>query len=118
MKILLDNCVPRPLRRYLPDHEVDTAHERGWAALGNGVLLREAAAAGFDLFLTVDQNLQYQQNLASLPLTIVVLVSPSLDVDVLSQCMPHVREVIGRMSTVTPGARQVLIRVSREGVLD
>lgn len=116
MKILLDNCVPRPLR-YLSDHEVDTAHERGWAALGNGVLLREAAAAGFDLFLTVDQNLQYQQNLAMLPLPVIVLVSPSLDVDALSLCMPHIQEGIARMSAGSPGNRQVLSRVSRDAIV-
>lgn len=65
MRVLLDECVPRSLRRELPDHEVSTVAEAGWAGVKNGALLKLAAQA-FDAIVTVDRNLQYQQNLAGL----------------------------------------------------
>ncbi len=72
MKVLLDACVPRPLRQKLAGHDCKTAREMGWAALKNGDLLR-AANAQFDVLITSDQNLKYQQNLGSLRLAIIVL---------------------------------------------
>jgi len=62
VRILLDQGTPVPLRRALPDHSVVTAHEKGWATLTNGELLA-AAEGSFDVFVTTDQNLRYQQNL-------------------------------------------------------
>ncbi len=64
MKILFDQGTPVPLRRHLHPWRVDTAAEMGWSQLGNGELLAAAEAAGFDLFITTDRNLRYQQNLA------------------------------------------------------
>ena len=61
MKVLLDNCVPRPLRQHLPGHEVITAYAMGWAALENGALL-SAAETQFAVMITADQNLRHQQN--------------------------------------------------------
>jgi predicted nuclease of predicted toxin-antitoxin system len=72
MKILLDACVPRPLRKFLPDHTVHTTQEMGWGKLKNGALL-QAAEPQFDAFLTSDQNLKYQQNIAGRKLAILVL---------------------------------------------
>jgi hypothetical protein len=62
MRVLLDECVPRALRDDIPGHEVKTVAEAGWAGVKNGELLR-LAAAQFDLLLTVDRSLEYQQNL-------------------------------------------------------
>lgn len=73
MRVLLDHCVPRRLRRLLVGHEVRTAFEQGWSALGNGTLLARAAEQ-FDVFVTVDHNVQYQQNLKALPLPVIMLV--------------------------------------------
>ena len=73
MRILLDHGTPRPLRGHLPEHVVDTAAERGWSRLGNGELLAEAERAAYDVLITTDQNMRYQQNLAALRLAIVVL---------------------------------------------
>lgn len=71
----------------------------GWAGLKNGALL--AAAAGqFDVFLTSDQNLAFQQNISALPLAVIALVAPSNDIDDLRPLMPRVVEVI---PTTTPG---------------
>jgi predicted nuclease of predicted toxin-antitoxin system len=72
MKVLLDACVPRPLRNLLPGHTIHTAQEMGWGQLKNGALLH-AAAEQFDAFLTSDQNLKYQQNIAGRKLAILAL---------------------------------------------
>ena len=72
MKVLLDACVPRPLRKYLPDHLIQTAQEMMWSQLKNGALLREAEER-FDAFITTDQNLKYQQNVSRRKLAILVL---------------------------------------------
>jgi hypothetical protein len=66
-----------PLRQFLTQHEVVSAYERGWSQLSNGELLQVAEADGFDLFVTTDSNLKYQQNLASRRIAVVVLSTPS-----------------------------------------
>lgn len=73
MKILFDQGTPVPLRRYLTDHSVTTAYEEGWSNLSNGDLLKSAEAKGYQLLITTDQNLRYQQNLSERKIAIVVL---------------------------------------------
>jgi predicted nuclease of predicted toxin-antitoxin system len=63
MRILLDEQLPRQLAREFHGHDVLTVQQRGWVGLGNGELLQRAAADGFEVFVTADQNLQFQQNL-------------------------------------------------------
>ena len=65
------------MRSELPGHVVETAYERGWSELENGELLSVAEADGFEIFVTTDRNLQYQQNLSRRRISIVVLSSPS-----------------------------------------
>jgi hypothetical protein len=77
MKILFDQGTPVPLRRSLLEHTVDTAYERGWSVLSNGDLLAVAEQDGYDLMITTDQNLRYQQSLASRQIAIIVLRSTS-----------------------------------------
>jgi hypothetical protein len=77
MRILLDQGAPAPLRRFLEQHEVVTAYERGWARLTNGLLLEAAESAGFELLVTTDANLRYQQNLSGRRIAIVVLTTTS-----------------------------------------
>lgn len=72
MRILLDECAPAPLRKLLASHECRTAKEMGWSGFKNGELL-SLAESQFDLFLTTDQNLQYQQNLTGRTIAILVL---------------------------------------------
>ena len=62
MRILLDHNTPAPLRYALGGHQVETAYERGWAELLNGHLIDEAETAGFDLMITTDRGIRYQQN--------------------------------------------------------
>ena len=76
MKILFDHGTPAPLRRTFPDHKVSTAFEMGWAKLSNGDLLA-AAEKPFDVFITTDKNLRYQQNLNGRRLAIMVLPTTS-----------------------------------------
>jgi predicted nuclease of predicted toxin-antitoxin system len=75
--ILLDEQLPRQLARHLPGHKVRTVKQSGWAGLRNGELLRRAAATGFEVFVTGDQNLAYQQNLSGSPLRVIVLAARS-----------------------------------------
>lgn len=77
MRILFDQGTPVPLRRMLTGHQVDIAYERGWAILTNGDLLTAAEREGFDVLITTDQNLRYQQNLSSRKIAIIVLLSTS-----------------------------------------
>jgi predicted nuclease of predicted toxin-antitoxin system len=77
MKILFDQGTPVPLRRSLTEHTVDTAYELGWSDFTNGDLLAIAEQNGYELLITTDQNLRYQQNLASRQIAIVVLLSTS-----------------------------------------
>lgn len=74
MRILLEESLPRRLRGVLTGHEVVTVVEAGWSGVRNGELLR-LASISFDLFVTADQNLQYQQNLAALPIAVAILIA-------------------------------------------
>jgi predicted nuclease of predicted toxin-antitoxin system len=73
MRILLDHNTPAPLRYWLIGHQVETAYERGWAELTNGDLLAVAEEAGFDVMVTTDKGIRYQQNLAGRRLALVVI---------------------------------------------
>ena len=73
MKILFDQGVPKPLRSHLATHDVQSAYQLGWAKKKNGELLASAEAAGFDLLVTTDQNLRYQQKFSSRKLSLFIL---------------------------------------------
>ena len=75
MRILFDKNVPYPLRRHLLSHTIQLAEDLGWDLISNGDLLSAAEAAGFDLMVTADQNIQYQQNLSGRRISLVVLGS-------------------------------------------
>ena len=72
MRVLFDQGTPVPSRQLLSAHEVETAYERGWSSLKNGELIAAAEAAGSTVFVTTDQNLKYQQDLAARHMAIVV----------------------------------------------
>ena len=104
MRILLDESLPRPLARLLPEHEVRTVAAMGWVGKRNGELL-QLAAAGFDAFLTADQNLEHQQNLSALPIGVIVLVAPTNRIESLRPLIPA---LLRTLETLAP--RQ-LVRV-------
>ena len=101
MRILLDECAPRPLKRELADYEIRTVVEMGWAGNKNGALLRLMNQESFTVLLTTDQNLRYPQNLQQAGVAVIVLVEPSNRLSDLLPLMPDVRNVL---STITPGA--------------
>jgi hypothetical protein len=102
MRALLDECVPRALRTDLPGHQVATVAEAGWAGVTNGELLR-LGATRFDLMITVDRNLEYQQSFAALPIAVIIIHAPSNDIAVLRRLMPAVFAAIplAKPGTVT-----------------
>jgi predicted nuclease of predicted toxin-antitoxin system len=99
MKILIDECLPRKLKYELPDHEVKTVPEAGWAGKKNGVLLR-LMADEFEVFITIDSNLEDQQQLATQPVAFVVLSAVNNKLETLLPLMPDVRAIL---ETIQPG---------------
>jgi hypothetical protein len=99
MLILFDQGTPVPLRSFLAGHTVRTAAQQGWSTLANGDLLRAAEAEGFDVLLTTDKNLAYQQSLKDRKIAIVVLGNPQWPVARL-----HVQSIVAAVNAVTPGS--------------
>jgi predicted nuclease of predicted toxin-antitoxin system len=93
VRVLLDECLPRRLKRELAGHETRTAPEMGWASKRNGELLA-LAVRQFDVFLTADRNLSYQQDLSSFDIAVVVLVARSNRLDDLRPLVPRVLETL------------------------
>jgi uncharacterized protein DUF5615 len=93
MRILLDESLPNELQSELIGHEVQIVNELGWSGLKNGDLLARGAGR-FEVFLTADQNLRYQQNLSTLPLAVVVLVARSNRMEDLRPLIPRLLNCI------------------------
>ena len=87
MRLLLDECVPKRLKRELHGYETKTVQDMGWTGIKNGALLR-LADGQFDALLTVDQGIEYQQNLSGLRISVVIMMAPSNDVDDLHPLLP------------------------------
>ena len=105
MKILFDHGTPAPLRRSLPSHSVSTAAENGWDRLTNGELIGRAEQEAFDLLVTTDQNMRYQQNLRGRHLAIVVLLSTAWPYSSMK-----IEEILAAIEGVEPGeVREVTI---------
>lgn len=98
MLILFDHGTPAPLRSFLTGHTVKKTKELGWEMLGNGELLSVAEEAGFELFLTTDKNIRYQQNLAKRSIAIVVLGNSRWPV-----VQRHIGRVVSAVSAARPG---------------
>ena len=92
MKVLFDHGTPAPLRRALIGHEIDTAYERGWSKLQNGELIAAAEAGKYQLLVTTDKNLRYQQKLTGRNLAIVVLWTTSWPK--IQQSLPKVQTAV------------------------
>ena len=105
MRILFDECFPRALRSELSGHEVRTVAELGWSGVKNGELIR-LAAPQFDVLLTVDRKLEYQQNFDALDIAVIVVVTASNDIAVIRPLMPDVR------NKIATAERGVVTRVS------
>jgi hypothetical protein len=99
MRVLLDECLPRRLKRDLVGHDVKTAPEMRWASKKNGELLA-LAAVDFDVFLTSDRNLSRQQNLSAFDIAVSVFIAASNRIDDLRPLVPRVPQLL---TTVRPG---------------
>jgi hypothetical protein len=97
-RVLLDHCVPRRVRQALVACEVATAYQRGWSELKNGALLEAAERDGFDVLVTADKNLRYQQHLAHRRIAIVELPTNALPV-----LLPHFSEIAEAVNRARPG---------------
>ncbi len=97
MKIVFDKCVPRPLRKELPGHDISTAEQMGWGELENGNLIR-AAEEQFEAIVTSDQQWKYQQNLVGRKIAILVL--PTNRWLIISRLAPKIRAAL---ETIRPG---------------
>jgi predicted nuclease of predicted toxin-antitoxin system len=95
-RILFDENLPRLLRRDLPEFSIRTVQEEGWGAYQNGQLLRRAETA-FDVLLTADRRMEYQQNLASFSIGIVVINTPRLRLQELRSVLEPMRAAIARV---------------------
>lgn len=94
MRVLLDECLPKRLAKEIVGHEVHTVAEMSWSGKKNGELLRLAATSDFQVFLTGDQNLRYQQNIASTDVAVIVLGAVSNRLHDLLPLMPGVLSVL------------------------
>jgi len=99
MRILLDECVPRRLKRDFGPHAANTVTEMGWSGIKNGALL-DLAESQFDAFLTVDRNLPYQQNLSKRAIPVIVLVAKDNNRETLQ---PLIAAVLGALETAQAG---------------
>jgi hypothetical protein len=97
MLIIFDQATPVPIRPYLNRHTVRTAAQQGWDQLKNGDLLTVAEQAGFDILLTTDRNMLYQQNLAGRKIAILVLGRQQWP-----QLRPHIQIVVDAVNAATP----------------
>jgi hypothetical protein len=100
MRVPLDEQLPRHLAREIGGHDVSTVQQQGWAGLKNGELLRVAADAGFEVLVTADRNLQFQQNLSRSRLGIILLTASS---NALEDLLSLVPEMLAAIPKTGPG---------------
>ena len=105
MKLLLDECVPKRLKNDFRDHDVRTVDETGLKGVVNGELLRAAVALEFDVLITVDQHIQFQQNISQLNLAVFVLIAMPCRYPQLKSLIPKVLE---NLKTIKPGTIQII----------
>lgn len=99
MRVLFDQATPVPIRPFLTGHIVSTAAHEGWDKLQNGDLLNAAEAAGFEVFLTTDKNIRYQQNLTSREIAIVLIRKQQWP-----DLKAHVQLVVDAVNAATAGS--------------
>ena len=102
MRVFLDECVDWRLSRDLTGHDVKTAHQMGWATIKNGELLA-LASEHFDVFVTVDRNLTFQQNLSSFSIAVIVLQART---NRLADIRPLAPSLLAAIDAAQPGVAQ------------
>jgi predicted nuclease of predicted toxin-antitoxin system len=99
VKLLLDECLPKGLRKHLTGHECDTAANAGFAGMSNGELLTLAERSGWQILLTMDQGMPYQQNLEGRRISIIVIRAKS---NRLADLLPHVPTILNSLRSIKP----------------
>ena len=99
MKILFDNGTPKPIARSLIGHEVTFARQIGWHELGNGELIQQAEDAGYEVLLSTDKNIRYQQNLTGRKIALVILGNPQWPLVQL-----HLERIVSAVNACTAGS--------------
>ena len=97
MRILIDECIDERLRHEFANYDCETARYAKLGGLKNGALLTAAEAAGFDVVITVDQNIPYQQNLGSRKIAMLILCAPTNRLHDLQRLVPAAHEVLSVM---------------------
>jgi uncharacterized protein DUF5615 len=100
MRALLDECVPRKLKSHLQGHECTSVPEAGFAGKKNGELLKLAVEAGFEVFVTVDQGIEYEQNLTSRKLAVVIIRAKS---NRFADLVMQVPTILSVLKSIRPG---------------
>ncbi len=100
MRILLDESLPHDLAALILGHDVSTVRDEGWASIKNGKLLA-LASAKFDAFVTADRNLEFQQNLAKLPIAVVVLLARKNRLQDLEPLLPDLATLLNHLASRT-----------------
>ena len=108
MKVLLDENLPHQMRVEMPGHEVFTAAFMKWSGIENGELLQVAAGAGFDVLITNDRGLEYEQNLSALPIAVVVLLVKANTIEAIR---PMLGKVLGTLRDLKP---RELVKIAAE----
>ncbi len=99
MRILFDNGAPKPIARSLTGHMVTFARQIGWHELANGDLIRQAEAAGFEVLLSTDRNIRYQQNLTGRKIALVILSNQQWP-----RVRLHLERIAAAVNAATPGS--------------
>jgi hypothetical protein len=99
MRVLLDECIPRKLKVHFVNHDCRTVPEAGWAGKKNGELLKSAEGS-YDVFLTIDKGMQYQQNLSGCGIAVLIVKAPSNRIEDLINLVPA---CLAALDHVQPG---------------
>ncbi len=94
MKVLLDENLPKKLKKHFSTHQVFTVSDMGWNSRKNGELLQLMIENNFDSFLTFDQNIEHQQNFKNYPLQVIILVAPINTYEVLKELESKINECL------------------------
>jgi predicted nuclease of predicted toxin-antitoxin system len=105
MKVLLDENLPKGLKRDFPGHEIFTVRDKDWTSKKNGELIRLMIDEGFDILITFDQNITFQQNLNKYPICLIVLRAQINTYEVLKKFVPEIRSILSGQ----PGKRTIIL---------
>jgi hypothetical protein len=107
VRVLVDQCLPRHLAAELTGHEATTVRAQRWLGLRNGVLLRAAVEAGFDIFITNDSSIEFQQNVKRIGIAVIALVGFR---NRIQDLRPVVARILNELTTITPGQVITILR--------